>query len=66
MNLVHLACTLVYWILKNVDGLNMVQSIKNFTIRAFRRINPRVNPANTDGEIHGQSYSQTSIFVLIW
>jgi len=66
MNLVHLACTLVYWIFKNVDELHMVQSIKNFTIRAFRRINPRVNPANTDGEIHGQSCGQTSTFILIW
>ena len=66
VNLVHFACTLVYWIFKNVDGLHMVQSIKNFTIRAFRRINPRVNPSNTDGEIHGQSYGQTSTFILIW
>ena len=66
VNLVNFARLLVYWIFKNVDGLNMVQSIKNFTIRAFRRINPRVNPANTDGEIHGQSYGQTSIFILIW
>ena len=66
VNLVHFACTLVYWIFKNVDGLHMVQSIKNFTMCTFRRINPRVNPSNTDGEIHGQSYGQTSMFILIW
>ena len=64
-HLVNFARTLVYWIFKNVDELHMVQSIKNFTIRAFRRINPRVNPANTDGEIHGQSCGQTSMFILI-
>ena len=66
VNLVHLALALVYWIFLNVDGLHMVQSIKNFTIRAFRHINPGVNPANTDGEIHGQSCGKTGAFILIW